>query len=185
MPGHLSMGKRATASLRPNSCWFRLRLAVRRPSSPRGSAAHAPTTALWAEAFASLWDWGHFRPIDGTRAHPANAFIGLRLNIAPDEAFVSLWDWGHFRLVDETEAHPDDAFVGLGLNNAPETASRSAPGQFFHRTQAHAVRLRLSAGELVGLGLVNGGTQAHRSWDSGSRIGRTQAHGGAGNRCTA
>ena len=43
---------------------------------------------LWVlyEAFASLWDWGHFRPIDGTQAHPANAFMGLRLKIAPGTA---------------------------------------------------------------------------------------------------
>lgn len=96
------------------------------------------------------------------------------------EAFVSLWDWSGFRPIDGTEAHPDDASVGLRLKNAPETALRSAPGHFFHGTQAHAVGLRLTAGESVGLGLANGGTQTQRSWDSGSRIGETQAQGAMG-----
>ncbi len=31
------------------------------------------------EAFVRLWDWGHFRPVDGTEAHPDNAFVGLGL----------------------------------------------------------------------------------------------------------
>ncbi len=37
-------------------------------------------------AFASLWDWGHFRPIARTRARPASAFMGRRRNIAPETA---------------------------------------------------------------------------------------------------
>ncbi len=60
-----------------------------------------------SEAFGSLWDWGHFRPIDGTQAHPPNAFVGLRLRNAPETASRSTP--GH--LLCGTQAHA----VGLGL----------------------------------------------------------------------
>ncbi len=43
----------------------------------RWGMAHRSGVA--SEAFVSLWDWGHFRLVDGTEAHPDDAFVGLGL----------------------------------------------------------------------------------------------------------